>query len=92
MEGAADQVETKGPTSFFHGKEDKDYQGVDACGLGCMCVCACVEGGLVCVYACACACVCVLRRVCEGVCEGGGMGVGARFTVCGIGGRWGNSA
>ena len=49
MEGAADQVETKGPTSFFHGKEDKDYQGVDACGLGCMCVCMRVR-----VHVCAC--------------------------------------
>mmetsp|Transcript_18506 Transcript_18506/g.51945 ORF Transcript_18506/g.51945 Transcript_18506/m.51945 type:complete len:569 (-) Transcript_18506:353-2059(-) len=27
MESAADQVEAKGPTSFFHGKEEKDYQG-----------------------------------------------------------------
>jgi len=30
VESAVDQVETKGPVSFFHGKEDKDYQG--ACG------------------------------------------------------------
>jgi hypothetical protein len=27
VENAAGQVETKGPTSFFHGKEEKDYQG-----------------------------------------------------------------
>jgi hypothetical protein len=27
----ADEVEAKGPTSFFHGKENEDYQvGVDA--------------------------------------------------------------
>jgi hypothetical protein len=34
MEAAADSVETKGPTSFFHGKADKDYQG----GMVHMCV------------------------------------------------------
>jgi len=27
LESAADSVESKGPTSFFHGKADKDYQG-----------------------------------------------------------------
>eukprot|EP00798_Chlamydomonas_sp_ICE-L_P006550 gene6550-3202_t len=27
IEGAVGAIEVKGPTSFFHGKEDKDYQG-----------------------------------------------------------------
>lgn len=27
MEAAAGAVDTKGPTTFFHGKEEKDYQG-----------------------------------------------------------------